>query len=348
MCERAMKWCWRRGRRTKRSAEGSDAPMDIEQALERWSAEQSQYEEFASWVESQLVEIASRVPLAVTVTSRAKDLASYRRKAITKLYEDAWEEVTDKAGARVVVPVWTDVDLFADLLSSQGPFDVIGVEDKREYWSPNELSYSGVHVQIAAIHNGERRECEVQVRTLAQDAWSVVSHKLLYKPDVELPNDEQHAVYRLVALMELFDQEVKRVAEKIPTLPGYEWHTLLDFAEGHYEHLAHSRSARELSVVVLDAIGDVVPRTDEYRDQLGSFIDQNRSHISDALRDYGPKSAVASTYDYALIAQAEFLILLELLESDPYHLQRAWGSSSLPNKWLEAVAMFSDADMSQL
>lgn len=323
--------------------------MNLDEALARYVSERCRYAKAAMDVKAHLEAVAGAVGVTASVRAREKDPSSYRAKVVHKGYSDAWSEVTDKAGARVIVSTPSEVDRFVDALLS-GALPVVGdPEDKRHVTDPDKLAYSGVHLQLLApadADDPEPIECEVQVRTAAQDAWSVVSHKLLYKPVVELPTSEQHAVYRLVALMELFDLEVERVSSVIPTLPGYEFRDVLATAEAEFLGLAHAESYRPLSIQVLEVLGDAVPHDPDYPQRLRTFVAAHRELLVDAIKTYGPSAELGTAYAYTLFSQAELLIVLERLSDKPMAFAAAWRNSGLPSAWLEAAGTYCDADIS--
>jgi ppGpp synthetase/RelA/SpoT-type nucleotidyltranferase len=325
--------------------------MNLDDALIRYKAERPRYARAAKAVKVELEEIARTSQIQVTVLAREKDVASYRAKVVEKGYEDAWGEVTDKAGARVIVSMPSDVDAFVTAIRESG-LNVLGEpEDKRVVTDPEKLSYSGVHVQVQAPaedDDSEPIECEIQVRTAAQDAWSVVSHKLLYKPVVDLPKTEQHAIYRLVALMELFDLEVERVSSIIPSLPGFEFRDILATAEAEFLGLAHAQSYRPLSVQILDQLGSAVPSDADYPARLHVFVEDHRDLLRDAIATYGPESELNTVYAYTLFSQAEFLIVLERLYDKPHAFAAAWKASGLPPQWIQSVATYCDTDLGEM
>lgn len=322
--------------------------MSPEEALKRYEAERPRFRRAALQVKHYLETLAKERHIYASVTAREKDIDSFRAKIAEKGYADCWSDVTDKAGARVVVFSPADVDSFVGAIGDCAGLQVVQIEDKRDVVNPETLAYSGVHVQVVAPPeegDSEPIECEAQIRTAAQDAWSVVSHRLLYKPVLELPRDAQHAVYRLVALMEIFDQEVQRVSEILPTLPGYEYRDLIQTAETEFLGIAHSKSHRALTAQVLDLLEDVIPADRAYIETLRDFIANSHDLIADALRTYGPRTTFSSDFSYTLFSQAEFLIVLERLGAKPLALENAWKQSGLPMIWLKTAANYSEADI---
>lgn len=315
----------------------------ISAAVERFTAEWDKFQGAADKVAGRVRAAADHAGISVAVSARAKDVRSFHKKIFIKGYGDPWAQVTDKAGVRAVVHKANDVDLLVSRLKCEFGPDLLSVEDKREVRDPAILSYSGVHVQVVAERESDLREvieCEIQVRTAAQDAWSIVSHQVLYKPLLELPRKVQHSIYRLVALVEMFDEEVQRVMNMLPELPGAEVLDLLEVAEDKFLALAHSPSNREVSVRIIQAIADSFeePERRDYGAILEAFIDSERYRLQLLYEEYGAHSVVSYVPSYLLFGQAESLILLERLTIKPHALVARWRESDLPDEYLEALA----------
>ena len=315
----------------------------IGKAVERFSAEWQRYQDAAEAVAVRVRKAADEAKIGCTVTARAKDVRSFHKKIFAKGYTNPWQEVTDKAGVRAVVHSKRNVDRLLSQVRSEFGVDVLSAEDKREVLNPALLSYSGIHVQVVAKHESdeyETIECEIQIRTAAQDAWSIISHQVLYKPLLSLPLEVQHSMYRLVALVEMFDEEVQRVMDLLPTLPGTEVLDLLDIAESQFLEVAHSPSNREVSVKILQAIANSINASERenYAALLEAFIDAERERLTFLFEEYGAHSAVSYVPNYLLFGQAESLIILERLTTKPHMLVTEWRKHELPEEYLEALA----------
>lgn len=316
--------------------------MRIDEALERYQVLRPRYEKAAKAVTAVIERVASEADIKCRVSGRAKEPASFHKKAILKQYDDPWAMITDKAGVRVIVERPRHVDDLTEGLKGSDEIRVLRIEDKRRIADPGKLVYSGVHLQVIAPpeeEDCEQIECEVQLRTVAQDAWSVVSHSLLYKPVLQLPEEYKHAIYRLVALVELFDEEVQRVLDAIPSISGYEIADLIEAAENEYLALVHSPSSREFSVFILSKISSVIPDSDRpiYAEKLQRYVSENRGMLKRIYERLGPKSSSASVPNYALFGQAESLILLERLSTSPHKLVNLWKETGLPTDILQAL-----------
>jgi ppGpp synthetase/RelA/SpoT-type nucleotidyltranferase len=315
----------------------------ISAAVARFSVEHQRYQDAAEAVAARVRRAADQASIAASVTARAKDVRSFHKKIFAKGYADPWQDVTDKSGVRAVVQIARNVDELLAQLKLEFGSDLIRVEDKREVIDPTSLSYSGVHVQVVAEHQTtdyETIECEIQLRTTAQDAWSIVSHQVLYKPLLSLPPAMQHAMYRLVALVEMFDEEVQRVMDMLPTLPGAEVLDLLEVAEAKFLSIAHSPSNREVSVQILQVVAKSIEPTEraDYGLILDAFVESERSKSETLFDQYGAHSAVSYVPSYMLLGQAESLIILERLTTRPHALAAVWREHDLPDEYLESLA----------
>ena len=103
------------------------------------------------------------------------------------------EKGKDLLGIRVVVPFLEDVEKVLQVV--EGQFDVLEVERKTEHLSFREFAYDSVHVIIDVpkadkleFPPGCAKACEIQIRTILQDAWAEVEHELIYKSNLDLPD----------------------------------------------------------------------------------------------------------------------------------------------------------------
>ena len=164
------------------------------------------------------------------VSGRVKD----RDEAINKFtikYQSKLEEaqtpyeikdhITDLIGVRVISLYEADIEKIKDVLSEE--FEIIEITDKIKDIESKESSfgYKGLHVdlRLKPPRNTMREysryaefRFEVQIRTIIQDAWSVLDHKIKYKKSIPLPLKRR--INTLAALFELADREFFSIREK--------------------------------------------------------------------------------------------------------------------------------------
>ena len=185
------------------------------------------------------------------VEGRVKEVDECIRK-FTRKYRPALEErnlpydiqsyITDLVGVRVVCLYEDELEKVAQILHAH--FTVIDVTDKVAAVESTEASfgYKGLHLDLA-LNEQQRGQpehaghahlpFELQVRTIIQDAWSVLDHKIKYKKSI--PGELKRRINVLSALFELADREFRQIrdattaellrapdetAESPPGLPG--------------------------------------------------------------------------------------------------------------------------------
>jgi len=128
--------------------------------------------------------------------------------------------ITDLIGLRVVCLYEDDIDRIEKCLSEH--FDVIDKTDKIAQLEDTEGSfgYKGLHLDLRL--NATRKALpeyfkysdfrfEIQIRTIIQDSWSVLDHKIKYKKSI--PTRLKRRINTLAALFELADREFREIRD---------------------------------------------------------------------------------------------------------------------------------------
>ncbi|MDR1933265.1 MAG: tetratricopeptide repeat protein [Spirochaetales bacterium] len=151
------------------------------------------------------------------VLRKAKELNS-KPDRHAELERDNSVLITDLIGMRIICAFGEDAVRVEDLI--RGRFEVVERERKGEDYSPREFGYEAVHLIIklagrTTIAGVTQEEvlCEVQLRTILQDAWAEVEHELLYKAEFT-PFDEPirrrlAAVNANLSLVDTIFQEIR-------------------------------------------------------------------------------------------------------------------------------------------
>jgi ppGpp synthetase/RelA/SpoT-type nucleotidyltranferase len=285
--------------------------------------------EFAKLLRSEGLAIAN-------VEARAKEVASFVKKLIQKGYDDPWEDVTDKIGVRITTVNPADVSLVVEALVGS-EFEMVKIEDKREQLDPAQLGYLATHIDARFSPRNDLApsdcRCEVQIRTAAESAWAYAAHDLMYKAPV--PGDPvwQRGTYRLLALVELFDCEIKRLQETIMADPNYAEGRVLEALEREFFRLTAIDYDRELS---RDIIGPLLTLLTE--DELAApgpmvheFVEAHQEKLANLYRQY------LLDHRHVLMSQPESLLIFQLLEKDRYTLSDTW-QAALPSIYLERLS----------
>jgi len=299
-------------------------------------------EQLAEHVRAEIDRELRRHAIYATVTHRAKDPDSFATKAMLGGYDNPLEDIGDQVGVRVTVSYLSDVDRAEQIVREL--FDVIRVEDKLDALDFDKVGYLGRHVDLRLHEDAARAlgedfvgtRAEVQIRTTAQSAWADVTHDQLYKPAADVPKELKRRVFRLVALVELFDQEVSAFTHEIQATPGFaDAAALRPLAEALLRDFDVRRKPdRELSFVMAAAL---VPLYDQppheiYEAVLKPFIAEHGERFRRVLAE-----AVAEGDPNPLLHQPEIFVLLERLTNDRLHTKTAW-PHPVPEEWLHDVA----------
>ncbi|MCZ8250915.1 MAG: (p)ppGpp synthetase [Hylemonella sp.] len=167
--------------------------------------------------------------VAAKIDGRIKDKEECIRKFSRKYRSDLEESktayaiapyITDLIGLRIVCLYEDEIEKIAEVIRSH--FEVIEVTDKVLAVESTEDSfgYKGLHMDLKL--NATRAllpeyvsyaplRFELQVRTIIQDSWSVLDHKIKYKKSI--PNQLKRRINVLSALFELADREFRQIRD---------------------------------------------------------------------------------------------------------------------------------------
>ncbi|MFD9786950.1 hypothetical protein ACFWYX_23735 [[Kitasatospora] papulosa] len=314
-------------------------------ALERYRRERPRIKQAAKLTAAHIRRRAARARINCEVTYRAKKISSFVTKAQHKQYEDPWAEITDKAGIRIVVQHGGLLDRVVELIRESLTLVREPEDDRSVAGSEDRLQYPRLHVQVKAwgdqvSDDGQPYECEIQVRTEATDLWARMSHKLMYKPaSAVVPSDVRRSLYRLIALVELYDLEVRRGVEALTQYPDVALsNQLLDEAEHLFRTFTDHEPRRDLSEEVVDVLTQTINDYATYADQLAKFAEDRRADLERAYDDYGPSSDHFLKHGrYVLASQPESLIIFERLSNAKFLLHGLW-IEELPESMLNDMA----------
>lgn len=227
--------------------------------------------------------ITEQYPVS-SITGRVKDRDESIKKFTIK-YQSNLEEsqtpyeikdhITDLIGLRIVSLYECDIEKIKDVLAEE--FEVIGITDKIKDIESKEASfgYKGLHVdfRLKPPRNTMREysryvefRFEVQIRTIIQDAWSILDHKIQYKKSI--PLQLKRRINTLAALFELADREFFSVREKT-----------IQAAEEEKAKSATPSSVEILNVFsFLAVVDDLFPEYDFHSYKADGFVSEMLSY----------------------------------------------------------------------
>ncbi len=179
--------------------------------------------------------VISSIPI---YKSRIKSFDSYYRKIErvkkTEIFSaNKFICITDIIGIRIICPFLEDLSIVKDQIKKD--FDVKEVEIKGSENNFREFGYESIHIIIGipsdcvACNSNELKMkddvipqnlvCEIQIRTILQDAWAEVEHELIYKNEFspfDMPLRRKLAsINASLSLADIIFQEIRDYQKKL-------------------------------------------------------------------------------------------------------------------------------------
>ena len=155
-----------------------------------------------------------------SIPFRIKKLKSYLEKIDRHQIEKPFEEIDDIVGLRVICLFLSDIEKIGGLIRKN--FEVIKEDDKIENSRFASFGYLSVHF-IVKLGNAYKETIyadisnipfEIQVRTIAMDAWANISHYLDYKTDQDIPIELKRDFYALNGMFYVADKHFQLFFEQ--------------------------------------------------------------------------------------------------------------------------------------
>lgn len=178
---------------------------------------------FKNLINALLVDKVTIDGISTRIKDREKCISKFKRKYLTELESgnvdySIQNHIKDLVGLRVVCLHLDDIREIQDLI--EGNFKEIDITDKSKILDSTEdkFGYKGLHLDLmindkrASLPEYEKFKnvtIELQIRTIIQDAWSVLDHKIKYKRNI--PTELKRRINRLSALFEVADEEFLRI-----------------------------------------------------------------------------------------------------------------------------------------
>jgi len=315
---------------------------DFAALTDAYASERADYAALAAQLAAAMQARLPALGIEAIVKWRAKDVRSFVKKALREGYADPLAEITDKAGVRVIVCFDADVPAVEALVGELAT--ILRRESKRDALAYDQLGYLGVHLDVqpspAILEDADRTRlqdlaAEVQIHTMAQSAWAVVSHDLLYKAPHELSAGILRGITRLVALVELFDAEIARFRAAIEADPDHAPLAALAPLDDEILRFTSRRPDRALSAIVLPPLSrlyDTGP-AELYDEVIRPFVEANQFRLTRLFDAYREDERANP-----LLFQPEALLIFELLQRDPDRLHAGWPVDRLPLELLTSLA----------
>ncbi|MBG0741296.1 hypothetical protein IV500_18175 [Paeniglutamicibacter antarcticus] len=294
--------------------------MSVNVLSERHEAEKPHLEAALKAWKKNLENLARPIDRNVLVDGRVKELQSL----LVKAYKDgpasprSWDAFGDLVALKVVFPTLAGAETFTTKLKDLARCKGIACSLDSRRSAPEKLEYSSDQFDLCdpeicdAAGNGLK--VEVQVRTVASDAWYMVDHRLRYKNATKLPENLRRRVLRLIVLTELFDAEVDSLIKDVNAYesdtPAGLFNRMKELFTDFTKSYTPSARPEGLFETLLSAYNekDQLALVDKLRDLLaedGAHLRQVMSEHKNGAENYVEK------YDW-LYMQPEVLLVADL------------------------------------
>lgn len=118
--------------------------------------------------------------------------------------------VNDIAGIRIICSFSSDIYRIADMIEKQSDLTVIAVKDYIK--NPKESGYQSYHMIISVpvylAYTMIDTKVEIQIRTVAQDFWASLEHKIYYKFEKNAPEFIQKELQECARIVSQLDDRM--------------------------------------------------------------------------------------------------------------------------------------------
>ena len=158
------------------------------------------------------------------IQSRLKSFDSLLDKAVRYGIEDpvnnldvVMREVLDIAGIRVICNYEEDIYTMSELLLKQEDIDLIRRKDYCD--SPKESGYRSLHLVVSVpVYLVNRKAIvpvELQLRSIAMDAWASLEHELRYKNQGKLSQEIVDSLKECAETLNQVDQKMAKIRHEV-------------------------------------------------------------------------------------------------------------------------------------
>jgi ppGpp synthetase/RelA/SpoT-type nucleotidyltranferase len=184
--------------------------IDTVSIIKQYDANLKKYEKLEELVHYTLSKAIKKQGIKIhSIIHRIKEISSLLDKARRKKIEDPFGHMHDLVGFRVVCLFLPDLEEIEKIIHKE--FEVFEKDDKINDTELNIFGYMSLHLKAYIKHPStvideiQKIPFEIQVRTIAQDAWASISHYLDYKKESVIPDQLKRDFHALSGLFYVAD-----------------------------------------------------------------------------------------------------------------------------------------------
>jgi ppGpp synthetase/RelA/SpoT-type nucleotidyltranferase len=161
------------------------------------------------------------------IKGRIKDFNAFYSKLLIRANQseeiNPFSTITDLIGIRIIVPFLEELELCERKLAET--YNTLEIDDKSKVLSVQEFGYDSIHLLVSMPEHLIEDNllykpvvCEIQLRTILQDAWAEVEHELIYKTNLGNVENSIHrkltALNATLSLADITFQEIRDYQKK--------------------------------------------------------------------------------------------------------------------------------------
>lgn len=192
----------------------SSSNLSKKELINEYNSKIPHYQKLLVLVESTICDVAKENALKLhSVRGRIKTFESFLAKIDRKQYDNPWRQCEDIAGVKIICLFEDQVPKLVEILRQS----LQVIESKKKKKHTDQFSYTAHHMIVQHKDIPKEFVCEIQIKTILQDAWSEMEHYVNYK-QLSLDDKTQRKVNALSALFEVAEDQFKEIYESYQKL----------------------------------------------------------------------------------------------------------------------------------
>ena len=294
---------------------------------ERWEDDREKLSVLEASFKLELNEILREAGIFADLEHRIKEIDSIIKKMLKK--GKKYEDVHDKLGFRIIVKFQNDLKTLDRIIQKNLGGRIVQVDNKSKNLSDSVFGYQSIHYDLVDLNCN--LHFELQVRTICQHNWSLMSHSLSYKNEDFLPIEIKRKINALSALFEVADTQFQSISDSVLSIKEDFHLKLVCFLETVFFRITSFKDYdREMTNYFLAQITKLYVQGEETLDILNSFIENNEIDLS----RYICNDRICNVF----YSQPEIIIILERLVNKKILLKKVW-ENIYPLEYLEEIAI---------